>query len=308
MRGMLCLAAVAIASLAAAVPASAAGGRSVVSLASPETSGEFHLRASNGYSVYVTAFGNEVILQMTGEHGSAAYSVHGHASARRIVARFGNRGRLDVRFRQTGGYRLHRPPKRCEGRARVTRFGVFTGTIKFSGEHGYATVDAGRAAGSAYVEPHWKCKHHGKGKFVPKSEGGREAEKPTILEAKARDHRISFAAISSLEEIFGGPAFFAQVGERRGRMVVSRSAVVIGTGAKCFEFDEGLTSATVRPPPPFSGSATFSHGSGDSTSWTGDLRVALPGEPHLALSGKRFDVSLQQSPFFRPQALGWNGS
>jgi hypothetical protein len=307
MRRALCLGLVAV--VAVACPSSAAARPVAVLVSGAGASGDrgsFDLQGSNGYSISVQAARNAVTLTAAARNGGfASYRVPGRVSGNRIVARFGSQGRIDVAFRQTEGYRLHKPPKRCEGKTRITRFGAYVGTIAFHGEHGFTEIDAKRAGGVSRFEPRWKCKkRHRHRMSKPKHESVEEGEQ-TMLQAGADGPRVIFFNASVG---FGlRPAetlFFSAAAETRGRMSISRAAY--GEGAPgTFAFDEGLTSATVRPPKPFSGSATFAHGPHNSSRWTGNLSVTLPGLPHLSLSGKRFDVSLQQAPFFRPQALGF---
>ncbi len=305
MRRLICLVGAMAACFACVSPASAAIVSTGFLSFGDGSGGAFSLKASNGYSIGVSGFGGRVSVGVGGRHGAASYTVRGRTSPDRIVARIGSRGRVDVRFEQTEGYRLTRPPKRCEGPPRVKRFGVFIGTILFRGERGYTRVDEARARGTSYVESRWKCRRRHHGKVVPKPEsGGGEGEQPTALEVETRDHRIVFYAFGAPPGEGGQTLFLAQIQEHRKRMDVSRFAFVPGP-AKDFEFDEGLTSATVRPPEPFRGSATFTHGAKDSTRWTGTLRVDLPGAPHLALTGDRFKAVLEQPPFARPlRALG----
>jgi len=297
MRRVACLGATIAITFACACPTVAAGASTVVFEGG--NGGTFGLRASNGYAIQVSAFGRRTTLSVIGHESDATYTVSGHASSHRIVAGIGSRGKIDMRFRQTEGYRLRRPPKRCEGLPRIKRFGVFVGTIVFRGEHGYTQVDDTRAQGTSYREPRWKCKRRPHGKFAPeKHESGSDGEKPTVLQAVSRDRRVAFAAISDRRLSLGGTIFIAELREHRKRMAVTRFAFVSGP-RKDFEFDEvGLTTATVRPPKPFSGSATFTHGPKESTRWSGMLRVDLPGAPHLALTGHRFKALLEQPPFF----------
>jgi hypothetical protein len=49
----------------------------------------------------------------------------------------------------------------------------------------------------------------------------------------------------------------------------------------------------VKPPAPFSGTASFVADPGKQTgSWLGDLTVSFPGRPDVRLAGKRFEGSV----------------
>ena len=263
---------------------------------------QFSLRGSNGYGIGVEASGRTVTLTASAGPMAATYGVPGRTSARGIEARIGSRGRIEVEFHASGSLTRKVPPHRCTGKPRVTRLGTFVGTIRFAGEHRYTKVDAGRARGSVRISPRWKCKpRHSRGGRTckPGSEGPQES---IVLDAADAHRRRAFGAFA--ERSPGEPGstlFFASSTERRGRMRVSRFAFASGH-ERTFIYDVGLVSATVAPPPPFEGSATFQRNPDRSTSWKGSLRVSLPGAPHLALTRPAFDARL-----LRP-ALGGQGA
>ena len=64
--------------------------------------------------------------------------------------------------------------------------------------------------------------------------------------------------------------------------------MVLARGASsAFGSDDILSSATVAPPPPFSGTGTFGHGPGGK-SWDGSLVVSFLGAPRVPLTGPSF--------------------
>jgi hypothetical protein len=87
--------------------------------------------------------------------------------------------------------------------------------------------------------------------------------------------------------------FFASTSESRGQMRVSRAAFAQAP-ERTFTYAPGLSSATVSPPPPFEGTATFQRNPDHSTSWKGNLRVSLPGAPRLPLTGPKFAAGLSR--------------
>jgi len=96
-----------------------------------------------------------------------------------------------------------------------------------------------------------------------------------------------------LAEEHGSTGFSASSSERRGQIRVDRFAFV-ESPERAFTYAPELSSATVSPPPPFQGMATFQRNPDGSTSWKGDLRVSLPGAPYLALTGPAFDATLSR--------------
>jgi hypothetical protein len=73
-------------------------------------------------------------------------------------------------------------------------------------------------------------------------------------------------------------------------MRILRFAAALG-GSETFVFDESLTSATVRPPFPFTGSGSFLRNPDGSISWTGTLAVSLPGLGSVQLTGGKAELA-----------------
>lgn len=250
------------------------------------------LRA-DGYSVSVEGRGRQVTLTVRRGLSAASYATRGTASPDGIKARFGNFGRVLVRFRPSGKVSRRKPPRRCEGRPSIIRSGVFTGTIRFRGEDGYISIDARRARGRSATLPRWRCGNRGRpGAGIsarPKRGGFEEAE----LEAGTPNERVVFLA-SGLH-LKGGPSlifFIAGTKERRGSVRISRFVFLISGKGRTFSFSRNPRSATVRPPKPFHGSAEFG-AAGGTPSWTGNLSVSLPGAK-VDLTGPAFETKLIQ--------------
>lgn len=276
--------------LAAAPGATAAASRrGTFTLAFPKTAG-FSLRGTNGYRAQLEAIGQRLVLSISRGPASASYEVRGRVSRQGIKARFGRFGRVDVEFRPSGRIVREGPFGPCHGRPAIRRFGVFAGTIRFRGEHGYTKIRATHARGGIESALRWQCKGGNGGGGDRES----EADVTTILQASTRHGRLGFAAITLRAPGERGlTAFFAGSDEHRGRMRVERAAFAFSR-RRTFTFDEFLTSATVKPPKPFDGAGIFRRGPGGSTSWTGDLRVPLPGAGVIALSGRRYRAHLIQ--------------
>jgi hypothetical protein len=258
----------------------------------PHVDTNFTVRGSNGYTLWVNGFGKQVHVTAGAGDGSASYTVPGRVTPRGVWADLGKRGRIEVEFRPSGNLTRRVPPSHCEGEPRVSRQGAFVGTISFNGERGFTRARASRAPGSTHVTPAWKCKRRGR-------QGGRACEpsgettESVELEAASPPRGVNFAAFAeSSPDGFGRPGFFASTLERRGRMEIARFAFVTGPES-AFAYDAGLALAIVSPPSPFSGSATFRRVDGIA-SWTGDLRVSLPGTPEVALTGPAFEAGLKR--------------
>jgi hypothetical protein len=270
---------------------------------------EFTLRASNGYRITVSADAegqtDEVVLSVDGRGGDVRYSVPGKVTTGTIQAKFGNLGRVSVRFHPSGRERNVRVPKKCmKQRPSVVtaRLGKFVGTIRFRGERGYTQVSAHSASGGtgdplADTPKKLQCDFR-------ESETERERE----LESVSLDGAPPRAAISfSASRLFGdSPAlagsgkalppkgdrylFLALVGEKVGQMSILRSTGALGE-SQDFVIDDGLTSATVQPPSPFIGSGNFLRNADGSTSWTGSLAVPMPGLGTVKLTGGKAELA-----------------
>jgi hypothetical protein len=256
---------------------------------------QFSARASNGYSIQVEGSGRRVTLSAAGPAGTATYRVPGRVSTGGIAANFGKRGRVDVRFKPSRRKKVETPPNRCRGKARVTRWGVFVGTIRFAGERGYTRLRRSRAPGRTRTISRWRCK--------PRKNSG--ADKPPgvfeqddggsdliVLEVSNRQNGLEVGAISA--PVQGGEAVSlvaAGLDERRKRMRISRFALEF-VEEEAFVVDDALTTATLAPPPPFAGVGTFQRGADASRIWSGSLSVMLPGTPRISLVGPSYRTRL----------------
>lgn len=103
---------------------------------------------------------------------------------------------------------------------------------------------------------------------------------------------MAFEALGLRER--DGPAlifFIANTKERRGSVRIARAAFAISGRGRTFAFDRAVRSATVRPPKPFRGSATFQRNPDGTRSWSGSLGVSLPGAA-VELTGPTFKAEL----------------
>jgi hypothetical protein len=266
-------------------------------------SAEFTLRASNGYRVTVSADAegqtDDVELDADGPDGDVQYRVPGKVTADRIQARFGDLGRVSVRFRPSGRLRDVRVPRKCmkERPAVVTsRLGSFVGTIRFHGELGFTQVSAHSAQGGtgdplSNTPRKLQCEFH-------ESAAERERELESVrLNGSPANANISFGA----SRLFGDlpvPSeshaplppegdrylFIVLASEKVGPMSILRSSAALGESTD-FVFDPALTSATVTPPAPFVGSGDLLRQPDGRDNWTGSLAVPLPGLGTVSLTG-----------------------
>ncbi|HEY5709236.1 MAG TPA: hypothetical protein VIS51_07550 [Solirubrobacterales bacterium] len=256
---------------------------------------EFNLRGDDGFAVIFELRGHRAIFvagrnretRYTASGVAAEYITRGNIAHDRVRARFGGRGRIAVRFEQLGETVRRDPPPHCEGAPKVIRRGFFIGTIRFHGERGYTAVDATRAEGKLQIIPPWRCTKR-TGVSREARAAAWEEGRPAVLEAEEgqRGRRTLFEVAADRypdEGEQGGTRFLAARFERRPTMRIHRFAYAFGN-EKTFVCDDELTWATVEPPGPFSGSASFLRSARPKT-WIGSLSVELPGAGSVPLTG-----------------------
>jgi hypothetical protein len=276
---------------------------------------EFTLPASNGYRITVSAEkgagGGQV--ELTAERGaeSASYAVSGSVTAAGFSASFGQLGRVAVRFRPSARLRHRRLPHRCfPNRPPLvsSQLGSFRGVIRFRGERGYTRLFAHHASGALGDPASNVAKLPGCELRGSKSQHSRQ-DRAVTLQASVPRPPVSFQASRAFGRLAQLPSLGpTQAGDRDlflalafdaphgfagpNKILIVRSAAALAPSAY-FVFDSGLTQATVAPPAPFSGSATFQRNAGGSSStWTGDLAVSLPGLGTVSLTAPRARAQL----------------
>jgi hypothetical protein len=270
----------------------------------PAWESRFALKTRRGYEVIVVAVRGIVVLEVARtrsdasnplKHGRAitAYVAHGTVTPGRIEATFGGFGRVAVRFHPSGRVVRSKPRRHCRGTDRFTRrFGVFAGTVHFTGEGHYVAVRAHRAKGLVRSPIQLDCATRSFNRSLGQlSRPVRHLPEftPTILAASWRQ------VVSSTDffafQIRKKTLYLAVSEQSRGSMAEVRFAVVIAPSAT-FVSDDALTSATVSPPAPFHGKGSYSAAPDGTKSWAGPLSVSFPGTPRFPLTGTQFEDML----------------
>jgi len=281
MRRALVLAGVLFAGLVV-VPALAAGAEREV-----ERELAFSLEAE-GFTgeVFVSNNDGEVSATLIVNRGSqvAFYSTPAKVTAERVTARFGGLGELDYRFTPKQNGRIE-----CTGSENGEA--VFEGTFDFTGENGYVHFEADHAEGffQIYPEPKNCAEHRLARRFVPYH--------PSYSDEGATLHaRAGSRAKGRMREVIvfddGRPGHrvlvYATLGERREGMSVARG-VQLTAGSRVFRWNLKKGTATLRPPAPFTGSATFTRRGHDGHgTWRGSLGMPILGGEPVDLAGREF--------------------
>jgi hypothetical protein len=253
-----------------------------------------YVKASNRYSAQLKSEGDK--LQLVFSRGilpALLYTFHGRVSEAGIRARIADLGTIDLRFKPSGKTKRVRPPRNCSGRRATLSEGQFVGELTFRAELGVTSLDITHAKGWI-ASPGWHCHASGPKAFAEQAPSGVTY---TFLQALDQRDGLGFGALAGTDAEHPeatGASISASAETRRGSVKVDHLAVALAVDA--FRFDSTLDSATVTPPNPFHGSATYCRSCAAGSQWTGDLSVRLPGIGRpIALTGSRYRVSLRSS-------------
>jgi hypothetical protein len=312
--GWIAALALAVVALLAAAPAQAKPHRLVIP-------GSFELLAmlpkSHGYTVSIASTGHRHI-ELKASKGAlvATYRVIGRANHNRLDADFGRFGHVSLRFhapqhKRDGSLQL------CPGKPAAREVGTMRGSVRFSGAKGLPTVSTTRVHAVATRSFRQVCNfgHHGGGnpsapevtdphphphqsaaRLVQRLVGARlGGDKPEVtLEALVAKRQtpsglLEFAALSIPEFLM---IVFAAERETVGRVHISRGALEIASPGMLKLSKRGAQprEATVKAPKPFAGRGKYVEIPGGDPSWNGSLRVPIPGEGTVSLTGPEFDV------------------
>jgi hypothetical protein len=272
-------------------------------------SAELTVPASNGYTLDVKSEGgqlsvlafreSEPVAHVTAtgrfvaaaeeDYAAAAYYALAAGGPEAIEAGLGSFGEVHASFQPSDQTRVTRldlstKTRGCDApRWIVRRLGTFTGTISFHGENGYTDVDVSSAPGSVGTSPFRNCST--RPHAIPR-EGVYGQAGPDVFLNSSDSTAHTYLSASTLGP---GSGFFAAAVELLpGGLSVVRTAEAQAFGA--LTFDPVRQAARFRPPPPFSGEATYRRGAPHP--WSGSLAVDFPGVS-VPLTGLAFKTQLR---------------
>jgi hypothetical protein len=218
------------------------------------------------------------------------------------VGNFGKLGKLSVRFQRSSQKpKRHRVEEDCKGKPTTIQAGRFVGTIRFDGEEGFSSVSAESAKGTVVHKYKRTCTLSARARRGPARQSAARKDpgfivKEFIAAVVDRDHSVFVNTfnLSPPDVEDGFTLGEAAVVEHRGRITIGRSAEIDT------EVDPVQTSplgvepltGTVTLPAPLEGTGSFVESPGSPPSWTGDLRVSLPGGGVVPLTGPEFTAIL----------------
>jgi hypothetical protein len=258
--------------------------------------GAFHLKGTNGYSILVMGISKphfkqgEVIVWAANGHGAVVYLQRAKVTADTIETDLGAAGQLSVAFQSQG------PPERVQARCKkggVETFepGLWVGKIEITGEEGFTTVKKTQA--KAIPSPFVNA---GCGISIGEETVGHGLPGVRLVARDGGTHRARY--LQANQNRPGGPIKVeADLEERRGGLIIDRLIEDTYPGGG-LHFDPMLRSATLSPPAPFSGSATFHLNANPTNRWIGNLTLDFPGRADVPMAGSAFKATLAHARWF----------
>jgi len=222
------------------------------------------------------------------------YEVKSEVTEAGLKVRFGRLGLIDVAFTPTKTLSETQPSEGCTGAPRTLREGIFTGTIDFTGEREYVRIEGPQAEGSMSVISPWQCSEEGlppfrgASRFLARS---RSKKRAASLYAGSRHCSCFFLAGVHHGKKRGRSIFIGEKSEHREGMEIFRGTYATA-GASAFVFDHRAGTATLRPPPPFSGHASFKSRPHAPDRWRSTIRAPLLGAEPLKTDGPGYGAAL----------------
>jgi hypothetical protein len=273
---------------------------------------ELVLPVRQGAKYLVSVSANErqrVRFVAEGRSTTTEYSTKGHVSRDHISATFDSLGRLDVRLRFTR-YASDPPHNgRCRGQGAHYQEGTYRGTLRFSPSGGVPAVSS--IQGPVYLERRFMrtCKRqHLKSKPSQAQSKHRLEVGFLTVEGKGDGRTVvldglSFALRRNLTRSVGQLAvtvYERDAGVRIARQTsipVNNDSFAVSASGKYPERVE------LAPPPPFAGTALYSHSLGTPPTWSGDLALNLSSTEGVSLTGARFKAAFcRATTLIRPEA------
>jgi len=246
----------------------------------------FKLDGSNGYSV--TAFAaneradgkGEIVLFVTRKGESATYLAPAQLTATSVTANLGVLGKVALEVTPSGREKKLRPRPQCRAQQKGVSYEPvrFSGSVEFHGEGGYTEVTSDAPTEYTRFFADLTCFGAGGGELTRGRLPGAR------LRVRSLGERFRFELQANKNRPDKRSHFEVAVREERGPISISRGAEV-WLGAAAFQYDPLLETATLKPPAPFSGRASFYRRLAPENRWSGNLAVDLPGKPDVPLTG-----------------------
>jgi hypothetical protein len=280
----------------------------------PSTLQLLQLRGTHGYRLNLTVEDHGLALLSASDYSSrpalafVTYSTrkHPHTAPDTLHLKLGDEGSFRGRFvaKATKREAVSAP---CKGEPSVVEEGFFVGEFDFHGAGGFTEAHRARAAGSVIRSAAQVC--HGP-RRNPRAEEQTIYDEP---EEEAREVRLIAGRQSGLplfqalryeeptvgESVPPSTSFVGSAARTSHGVQITSDIVLLAARDEAFKLAnplEPLAGATVTPPAPFSGSATFTPGAPPASRWIGDLAVELPIFGGVALTGPAIVAGICVTP------------
>lgn len=273
----------------------------IASAASARELPEFHsagfaLQGTNGYDIGFSAFSERpdgrgkahvLVSRADRRGGFAVYAAPAIVTDAYVKADFGPFGKVDLAVRPSGRVRMVHV--KCSDQRFPFEPTAYEGIFEFGGEGGYtrARVTQARLPSAASF-----CSARG-GYGESRGAGERGAR----LSGVSFDHGRKVTFRFSKNHPHGRVKYGAEIRERHAGISIYRT-VEGWAGAGAFSFADDLSSASLQPPFPFSGSASLTpNRESVFPRWRGDLAVDFIGRAGVRLAGPGVHASIVHACF-----------
>ena len=248
------------------------------------------VRSSNGYWLTVnSARGHRVEVEASGPNGSVTYTTRGSITDTGIHANLGKYGRIDMQWVPNGNVREVRV--KCHYKGIKKHFydaGSYVGTLRFRGGSSFTSVDLHRVA--------WRRSWYSALGACGYSLGTGEPGAGIVIEAGERGHISTPVHFFVYKPHRGAKVeYSAHSDQTTGGIKITRHAFAEGgTHSLTAAGEYPSVTATISPPAPFYGTATFEPSGPEKGTLTGTVGVEFPDHTKVALAGKDFEADLRQ--------------
>ncbi len=248
----------------------------------------FQLEGTNGYTISVSPESSgkgavgAIKIVAARKYESVRYLVPATLTETSIRASMGELGEISVEFQRSN----EAASISCGGHPFAFDSGSWVGTIAFHGEEGYTEAEATSVPSSFETLLSGGC---GGVRF-----GSATFHKPRGAALDVRNPGLGPELFVDKPRPGAPAAIAATLREYENGIAIGRT-IERRIPGKDFSFDAKLRGATVRPPAPFAGSATFDLGAKPGRRWSGDLTADFPGRAGVALTGPLLRATLVPS-------------
>lgn len=252
-----------------------------------EPEAEAHLTGTHGYRITIHATSETILVIARNSFASVSYfSLASKLKGDRIDARLPGVGRIHLHFHEHRRSRRDSPTN-CRAPAELIRKGVFVGLVKIKGERDYTSAESHHVRGEIVQKYPGKCHRR-----MTARASSAESEVVSASTERGRGFLSFMTFTAPSTKLDSDLIFGASFLRGRGQMAITTTVTALSEDPAGLEIAVPPRSATVDPPAPFSGTATFQQETADQFSWTGDLAVELPGVGVIPLAGPKFETAL----------------